>query len=93
MLPHKEDAKMSEVAAKVISKKRTCETHKAGDEFVMGERTPPNVCSWAFHSLSIFAQFLLHGGSFPSEQHLDRAIIACPDPENEVAFELRCTSP
>jgi uncharacterized repeat protein (TIGR04076 family) len=92
MLPHKEDAEMSELAAKVISKKRTSETHKAGDEFVMGERTAPNACSWALHSLSTFARFLLHGGSFPPE-HLDRASIACPDPENEVAFDLRCTSP
>jgi hypothetical protein len=36
MLPHKEDAEMSEVAAKVISKRRTGETHKAGDELVKG---------------------------------------------------------
>ena len=71
----------------------TCETNKAGDEFVVGDRIPPKVCSWAFHSLSIFAQFLFQGGSFPSEQHLDRAIIACPDPEDEVVFELRGTLP
>lgn len=62
MLPHKQDAKTSGLAARVISKKRTCETHKAGGEFVMGESTPPDVRSWAFHSLSTFVQFLPHGG-------------------------------
>jgi uncharacterized repeat protein (TIGR04076 family) len=84
---------MSGVIAKVISRKGPCETHKVGDEFVMGEKTPPNVCAWAFHSLFPFAQVLLYGGSFPWEQDPNKATIACPDPENAVVFELRRTSP
>jgi len=40
---------MSDVIAKVISQKGTCEAqHKVGDEFVIGQQTPPNLCSWAF---------------------------------------------
>jgi len=84
---------MSDVIAKVVSRKGTCETHKVGDEFVIGEKTPPNVCSWAFHSLFPAAQVLLYGGSFPWEQDPNKATIACPDAENAVVFELRRTSP
>jgi len=83
---------MSHVIAKVVSRKGTCETHKVGDESFIGEKTPPNVCSWAFHSLFPFAQVLLHGGSFPCEQDPNQATIACPDPKNAVVFELRHTS-
>ncbi len=80
---------MSHVIAKVVSRKGTCETHKVGDEFFIGEKTPPNVCSWAFHSLFPFAQVLLYGGSFPCEQDPNQATIACPGPEDAVVFELR----
>ena len=83
---------MSHVIAKVVSRKGTCETHKVGDESFIGEKTPPNVCSWAFHSLFPFAQVLLYGGSFLCEQDPNQATIACPDPENAVVFELRHTS-
>jgi len=84
---------MSDVIAKVISQKGTCEAqHKVGDEFVIGEKTPPNLCSWAFHSIFPFAQVLQFGGSFPWEQDRNKATVACPDPENPVVFELRRTS-
>ena len=37
---------MSEVIARVISQKGTCAAgHKVGDEFVIGEKTPPDLCS------------------------------------------------
>jgi uncharacterized repeat protein (TIGR04076 family) len=83
---------MSEVIAKVISRKGPCRNHKVGDEFVIGRKTPPNVCSSAFHSLFPFAQVLLCSGSFPWGQDPNKATIACPDPENAVVFELRRTS-
>ena len=84
---------MSDVIAKVISRKGPCKTHKVGDEFVMGERTPPNVCSSAFHSLFPFAQVLRYGGSFPWEQDPNKATVACPSSANGVVFELRRASP
>ena len=83
---------MSHVIAKVVSRKGICETHKVGDEFVIGEKTPSNVCSWAFHSLFPFAQVLQFGGSFPWEQDPNKTTVACPDPANPVVFELRRTS-
>jgi len=81
---------MSKVIAKVISQKGTCEAgHVVGDEFVMGQETPPGICSWAFCTLFPFAEVLQFGGSFPWENDPYKATIACPDPENQVIFELR----
>jgi uncharacterized repeat protein (TIGR04076 family) len=85
---------MPDVIAKVISQKGTCEAqHRVGDEFVMGEKTPPNLCSWAFYYLFPCAAVLRFGGSFPWEKDKDKAIVACPDPANPVVFELRRTLP
>jgi len=85
---------MSNVIAKVVSQKGTCEAqHKVGDEFIIGEKTPPNFCSWAFCSIFPFAQVLQFGGSFPWEKDRNKTIVACPDPDNPVVFELRRTSP
>jgi uncharacterized repeat protein (TIGR04076 family) len=85
---------MSEVIAKVISQKGTCAAqHKTGDEFIIGQKTPPNLCSWAFYSLFPFAQVLQFGGSFPWEQDRNKTTVACPDPANPVVFELRRTLP
>lgn len=78
---------MAEVIARVIS--GSCSAgHTVGDEFVMGEKTPPGMCSWAFHTLFPFAEVLLCGGSFPWEDEPDRATVSCPDPE-PLVFELR----
>jgi uncharacterized repeat protein (TIGR04076 family) len=85
---------MSDVIAKVISQKGTCVAqHKVGDEFVIGEKTPPNLCSWAFYSLFPFAQVLQFGGSFPWEPDRNKTTVACPDPADPVVFELRRTFP
>lgn len=85
---------MSSMIAKVISQQGTCEAqHKVGDEFLVGEKTPPNLCSWAFYSLFPFAQVLQFGGSFPWEKDRNKSTVACPDPDNPVVFELRRTSP
>jgi len=85
---------MCDVIAKVISQKGTCEAqHKVGDEFVIGEKTPPDLCSWAFYCLFPFAQVLKFGGSFPWEKDPNKATVACPDTANPVVFELKRTSP
>ena len=85
---------MSNVIAKVISQKGTCDAQlKVGDEFVIGEGIPSNLCSWAFHTIFPCAQVLIFGGSFPWEKDRNKTTVACPDPENAVVFELRRTSP
>jgi uncharacterized repeat protein (TIGR04076 family) len=81
---------MSDVIAKVISQRGTCEAgHRVGDEFVIGQKTPPGLCSWAFSTLFPFAEVLQFGGSFPWEENPNKVTVACPDPANPVIFELR----
>jgi uncharacterized repeat protein (TIGR04076 family) len=85
---------MSDVIAKVISQKRTREAgHNVGDEFIIGQKTPPDLCSWAFYTLFPFAQVLHFGGSFPWEDDTNTTTVACPDPANPVVFELRRSLP
>jgi uncharacterized repeat protein (TIGR04076 family) len=79
-----------EVIAKVISQEGTCAAnHKAGDEFIIGDKTPHHMCSWAFYTLFPFASVLQFGGSFPWEDNPDKCTVACPDSGNPVVFELR----
>ena len=85
---------MYDVIVRVISQKGTCAAgHKVGGEFVIGQKTPPAFCSWAFHTLFPFAQVLQFGGSFPWEDDPNRATVACPDPGNAVVFELSRKTP
>ena len=85
---------MSDVMAKIVSQKGTCVAgHKVGDEFIIGQQTPPNLCSWAFCSIFPFAEVLQFGGSFPWEQDINKTTVACPDPANPVVFELRRSLP
>ncbi len=80
---------MSDVIARVISQKGTCEAgHVIGDEFAIGQKNSPGLCSWAFYTLFPFAEVLQFGGSFPWEQDPDKSVVACPDPANPVVFEL-----
>lgn len=81
---------MPDVIARVISQKGFCVAgHRVGDEFVIAEKTAPDICSWAFYTLFPFAEVLQFGGSFPWESDPDKATVACPDPANPVVFELK----
>jgi len=81
---------MPDVIARVISQKGFCGAgHRVGDEFVIAEKTAPDMCSWAFYTLFPFAEVLQFGGSFPWEGDPDRTTVACPDPANPVVFELK----
>lgn len=81
---------MAEVIAEVISQRGTCAAgHKVGDKFVIGDKTPAGMCSWAFYTLFPFAEVLQYGGAFPWEGDPNKTTVACPDPDNPVVFELR----
>ncbi|MCD6453184.1 MAG: TIGR04076 family protein [Dehalococcoidales bacterium] len=81
---------MTKIIARVISQQGTCEAgHRVGNEFVIGQKTPKDMCSWAFYTLFPFAEALQFGGSFPWEADSNKATVACPDPVNQVVFELR----
>lgn len=81
---------MKNVIAKVLSQKGECSAgHKVGDEFIIGQNTPQGMCSWAFCALFPFATVLQAGSSLPWEAQDGKAMVACPDPENPLVFELR----
>lgn len=81
------------VVARVISQKGTCAAgHRVGDEFLIGDKTPSGMCSWAFYTLFPFASTLQFQGSFPWEEDPQKAIVACPDSTNPVVFQLRRVS-
>ena len=81
---------MPNIIVEVISQKGTCEAgHRVGDKFTISQQTPPKLCSWAFYTLFPFAEVLQFGGSFPWEKDKNAVTVACPDPDNPVAFKLR----
>ena len=83
---------MYQVRARVVSQKGICEAgHKFGDTFIIGQSAPYGICSWAFYTLFPFAEVLQFGGSFPWEKEPGKALVACPDPDNPVIFELELT--
>jgi len=83
-------AESYKVNVRVISQKGTCEAgHKAGDEWLVGEKTPEGLCILALGSLLPFITALMFGASFPWEKDPDMTTVACPDAENPVVFELR----
>lgn len=78
------------IIAKIIHIDGVCsQGHKIGDEFVIEDLTSEGMCSWAFHTIFPFYSVLKYGGTFPWEKDSDKAIVACPDPQNIVHFELR----
>ena len=83
-------AELYQVMARVVSQEGTCAAGlKVGDEFPVGEKTPDNICSFAYTAIFPFAVALMTGGSFPWEKDPERTTVACPDAENPVVIELR----
>jgi len=83
-------AEWYQIKARVISQKGTCEAgQKVGDEYVIGNTLPAGMCAWAFYTIFPFVTALQAGGTFPWEKDKDTAIVACPDPQNPVVFELK----
>jgi len=81
---------MNRIIARVVLQQGHCEAgHRVGDEFVMGQKTPCGMCSWAFQALFPASQVLEFDGAFPWEPDRDAARVACPDADNPVVFELR----
>ena len=83
-------AERYDVQVKVVSQKGICSAkHKIGDEWVIGQHTPPGLCHSAFNALYPNARALMFGGILPWSANPETATVACPDAENPVVFELR----
>jgi uncharacterized repeat protein (TIGR04076 family) len=83
-------AESYKVSIEVVSQQGNCEAgHKVGDRWIIGEKTPDGLCTFALNTLMPFITPLMFGGSFPWEKDLDVTTVACPDADNPVVFELR----
>jgi uncharacterized repeat protein (TIGR04076 family) len=83
-------AESYQVSVKVISQKGHCEAgHKVGDEWLVGDKMPQGMCTFAFASLFPLMTPLMFGGAYPWEKDPDKTTAACPDPDNPVVFEIR----
>jgi uncharacterized repeat protein (TIGR04076 family) len=84
------ETKFYKVSATIISQEGKCEAgHKVGDRYIISDKTPPGMCAWAFYTIFPFVSALQAGGSFPWEKDGETAVVACPDPTNNVVYELR----
>jgi uncharacterized repeat protein (TIGR04076 family) len=78
------------IIAKIVHLDGVCSMGmKKGDEFVIDDITPKGMCSWAFYTIFPFYSVLKYGGTFPWDSDPDKTVVACPDPQNIVHFELR----
>ncbi|MHA1959437.1 MAG: TIGR04076 family protein [Candidatus Thorarchaeota archaeon] len=65
-----------------------CELYKPGDEFdmtIQDERE--KICRWAYNSMFPITTAMEFGGTLPWEP--DSTLVACPNPQRIVVFELR----
>ena len=57
-------------------------------EFLIEDKTPLGMCSWAFYTIFPSVSTLQVNGSFPWEKDPEKAIVVCPDPTNPVIFGI-----
>lgn len=63
--------------------------HRVGDRFEFTQFTPAGLCQFAYDALRSAVAALLYGGNFPWAPDSEVTEWACPDPYNQVVFELR----
>ena len=82
--------KRPKVIAKVVSQKGICSVgHKVGDEFILGETCPPNMCLPALTVIYPYFRVLELGGNIWWSSDRNMNLVTCPDAENPVIFEVR----
>ena len=79
-----------DVRVTVVSQKGHCGAeHKVGDQWTVSGKTPDGICLAAFNALYPNLRALRFGGTFPWGADPDTSLVACPDGENPVVFELQ----
>jgi len=64
--------------------------HQVGDTFeITDAKTPGGICLSAFSSILPKLMALMMGGEIPWSGDKNTDIVACPDPENAVRWEVR----
>ena len=80
-----------DVEAKVKNVKGICDFgHKVSDTIRFdGKTIEGDVCYSALMVLLPYVQSMRYGAEFPWTEDKDTTDIACPDPENQVVFEIK----
>lgn len=80
----------SEIVITVKSQKGECaRNHREGQCFRMSGVTPEGICVSAFAAMLPAIRVLMLGGVHPWSPDPDAEVVACPDPDNPVVFEVR----
>ena len=84
-------AETYDVLIKAVSLTGKCSRgHKVGDEWVIRDnKTPEGLCVSAFQVMIPNARLLMAGGSIPWSPNPEAHPMCCPDPKNNIVFELR----
>ena len=79
-----------DIEVKVVAQKGTCGAgHKVGEKWTVKNHTPGGICLSAYESMEPYLNVLKYGGSYPWNKDPDVCGAVCPDPQNQVVFELR----
>ena len=63
--------------------------HKVGDEWLLDDKTPENICPAAYQIIYSLAMVLRHGGQFLWQSNPGVLTTTCPDPSVANRFEIR----
>ena len=64
--------------------------HKVGESWLINDgKTPGGICAGAYTSIAPYVTTLRYGGELPWTADKDVVFLACPDPDNQVIFEVR----
>ncbi len=62
---------------------------KVGQTWVIDKKTPGGMCQSAYNALYSALRVFRFGGRHPWDKNSDVTRVACPDPDNQVIFELK----
>ncbi|MFC1958853.1 TIGR04076 family protein [Chloroflexota bacterium] len=84
------ERKEYDIVIRLVGNQRPCHVgHETGDEWVLKDKTPEGICTWAYNSIYPMALTLQYGGMFPWQQDPDILQVSCPDGKVNNIFELR----
>ncbi len=84
------ERKEYDIVIRLVDNQRPCHAgHKIGDEWLLTDKTPEGICTWAYNAIYPMALTLQYGGMFPWQEDPDVMQVSCPDGKVNNIFELR----
>jgi uncharacterized repeat protein (TIGR04076 family) len=77
------------VRMRIVEIKKKCPRgHQVGEQWLVDGTTPGGICMGSFGSCLPYLTALRFGASFPWEKREGRITVGCPDPVNQVVWQL-----